>query len=60
MALGATLAPQTEQPNPLINGRSGGASPQEKPTHSPELGQEPLSSGPNKGLRPSLSELLSP
>ena len=31
-----------------------------KPTNSLELGREPLSSGPNKGLRLSLSVLLGP
>jgi hypothetical protein len=42
---------------PPIDGRSGGASPK-KPTNSAELGQELLSSGPNKGLYPSLGALL--
>jgi hypothetical protein len=41
---------------PPIDGRSGGASPK-KPTNSPKLGQEPLSSGPKKGLCPSLGAL---
>jgi hypothetical protein len=48
MALGAMPAPQLKQPDPPIDGRSGDAPP--KPTNSLELGQEPLSSGPNEGL----------
>jgi hypothetical protein len=59
MALKAALAPQTEQPDRLIDGHSGGASPI-KPTNSPELGQEPLSDGPNKSLCLSLSVLSLP
>ena len=55
MASGATLAPQTEQPDPPIDGRSADASPK-KPTNSPELGQEQLSSGPNEGPRLRLGE----
>ena len=57
MALGAVLAPQTEQLDPPIDGHSGGASP--KPTNSLELGQESLNSEPNEG--PSeLDALLAP
>jgi hypothetical protein len=59
MASGAALAPQMEQPDPLIDGHSGGASPT-KPNNSPELGQEPLSDGPNKSLCLSLSVLSLP
>ena len=47
MASGAASAPQTEQLDPPIDGCSGGGPP--KPTNSPELGQEPLSGGPNEG-----------
>ena len=57
-ALGVVLAPQTEQPNPPIDGRSGDAPP--KPTNSLELGQVPLSSGSNEGLRPRLGTLPAP
>jgi hypothetical protein len=53
-----TPAPQTEQPNPLIDGRSGDAPP--KPTNSLELGREPLSSGANEGLRLRLGMLPVP
>ena len=58
MALGAALAPQTEQLNPSIDGCLGGAS--LKPTNSSELGQELLSSGPNEGLHLRLGALLAP
>jgi hypothetical protein len=56
MASGAASAPQMKQPNPLIDRRSGGASPK-KPTNSLELGREPLCGGPNKGPRSSLDAL---
>ena len=59
MASGATPTPQMELPDPLIDGRSGDASPK-KPTNSLELGQETLSGGPSKGLRSSLDALLHP
>jgi hypothetical protein len=58
MASGAALAPQMEQPDPPIDGRSGDAP--LKPTNSLELGWEPLSSGPNEGLHPRLSALPAP
>ena len=58
MASRAALAPQMEQPNPLINEGSGGAP--QKSTNSPELGQEPPSDGPNKGPLPKLSVLPVP
>ena len=59
MALGATLDPRMEHPDPPINGHSGGASPK-TPTDSPELGQEPLSSRPNEGPIHARRALLTP
>jgi hypothetical protein len=58
IASGATPTPKMEQPDPSIDGRSSDAPP--KPTNSLELGQEPLSSGPNKGLHPRLDALPAP
>ena len=58
MASGATPTTQMEQPDPSIDGRSGGAPP--KPTNSPKLGREPLSGGPNEGPPPKLNALLAP
>jgi hypothetical protein len=58
MASGATPAAQMEQPDPLIDGRSGDAT--SKPTNSLKLGHEPLSSGPNEGLHPRLGVLPVP
>ena len=54
----ATAAPQIEQPNPLVDGRSGGAL--SKPTNSPELGWEPLSGRPNEESPPKLGALPMP
>jgi hypothetical protein len=48
MALGVVLAPQMEQPDPQSTGARVERPP--KPTNFLELGQEPLSSGPNEGL----------
>ena len=58
MASGATLAPQMEQLDPPIDGHSGSTSP--KPTNPPELGQEPLSDGPNEGPPPKIRALHMP
>jgi hypothetical protein len=58
MALGAMPAPQIEQPDPSIDGRSGGMPP--KPNNSLELGQEPLSARPNDGPSLELDDLLTP
>jgi hypothetical protein len=49
---------QTEQPDPPIDGHSGGTPP--KPTNSLELGQGPLSAGPNEGPSPELDALPVP
>jgi hypothetical protein len=58
MASGVVPAPKTEQLDPRIDGCSGGSPP--KPTNSPDLGQEPLSDGPNKGPPPKLGALPMP
>jgi hypothetical protein len=58
MASRAVSAPQTEQPDPPIDGHSGGMPP--KPTNSMELGQGPLSTGPNEGPSPELGVLPMP
>jgi hypothetical protein len=58
MTSGATPAPQTEQPDPSIDERSGDVP--QKPTNSPELGRELLSDRPNKGPLPELSVLPVP
>jgi hypothetical protein len=59
MASRATLAPQMEQPDPLIDRHSSDVPP--KPTNEGlELGQEPLSSGPNEGLYSRLDMLPTP
>ena len=59
MALGAAPAPQTEQPDPPNDGRSGDTSPK-KLANSLELGREQLSSGPNEGLNLILGALPLP
>jgi hypothetical protein len=58
MASEPAPAPQTEQPNPPIDGRSSDALP--KPNNSLELGWEPLSSGANEGLHLRLGMLPAP
>jgi hypothetical protein len=58
IASGAMPAPEIEQLDPPIDGRSDNAP--LKPTNSVELGQELLSSGPNEGLHPRLSALPAP
>ena len=56
--LGGCTGSQNKQPNPSIDGASSGAPP--KPTNALELGQGPLSDGPNEGPLPKLGTLPMP
>jgi hypothetical protein len=58
MVSGVASALRMEELQPPIDGGSSGAPP--KPTNSPELGQEPLSDGPNEGPPPKLGMVLVP